>query len=301
MPGFSANDLAIPSTDGSELYQFNSLGRHLKTLNALTGAVKYQFGYDTTGPLKSVTDGDGNVTTIERDAAGNATAILAPFGQRTTLTLDANGYLASVTNPAGEAHHITYSADGLLATFSDPKGNTSTMTYDPLGRLLTDVNAAGGSQTLARTELVNGGYIATRATPLGRKTAHRIEFPSVGGMTRTDTQPDTTVTTRAIGTDGSTKTTLADGTLINSLDGPDPRFTMLAPIPKSIATTTGGLTSTLTTARSVTLSDPNNPLSLTALTDTVTLNGRTATRRLSENKILERLSPDAFQKNFKLS
>ena len=277
LPGFSVSDLAIPSSDGMELYQFNPSGRHLKTLNALTGAIKYQFVYNASGQLTSVTDGDDNVTTIERDGIGNATAIVAPFGQRTTLTLDANGYLASITNPSGEAHHITYSADGLLATFSDPKGNTSTMAYDPLGRLLTDTNAAGGSQTLARTELINGGYIASRATPLGRKTTHRIEFPSAGGMTRTDTQPDATVTTRAIGTDGSTKTTLADGTLINSLDGPDPRFTMLAPIPKSIATTTGGLTSTQATARSVTLSDPNNPLSLTTLTDTVTLNGRTAT------------------------
>jgi YD repeat-containing protein len=38
-----------------------------------------------------------------------------------------------------------------------------------------------------------------------------------------------------------------------------------------------GLTSTLTTTRSVTLSDPNNLLSLTGSTDTVALNGRTAT------------------------
>ena len=48
-----------------------------------------------------------------------------------------------------------------------------------------------------------------------------------------------------IGTDGSRKTTLADGTITNLLNGPDPRFSMQAPLPKSLTTTTGGLTATL--------------------------------------------------------
>ena len=52
---------------------------------------------------------------------------------------------------------------------------------------------------------------------------------------------------------------------------------MQAAIPKSLTTTTGGLTATLTTQRSVTLTDPNGPLSLTSQSDTVQLNGRTFT------------------------
>ena len=59
---------------------------------------------------------------------------------------------------------------------------------------------------------------------------------------------------------------------------PDPRFGMQAPIPSSLTLRMpSGLTSALTTSRNVTLSDPNNLLSLTASTDTITLNGRTAT------------------------
>jgi RHS repeat-associated protein len=42
-----------------------------------------------------------------------------------------------------------------------------------------------------------------------------------------------------------------------------------------------GLTSSLATTRAVTLSDPNNPLSVTSQTDTLTLNGRTATSTYS--------------------
>ena len=102
LPGFSASDIYIASEDGAELYHFDSAGRHLRTLNTLTGAVLYQFAYDANGHLFKVTDGDGNITTIERDANGNPLTIVAPFGQRTTLTLDPNGYLANIADPAGE-------------------------------------------------------------------------------------------------------------------------------------------------------------------------------------------------------
>ena len=80
-----------------------------------------------------------------------------------------------------------------------------------------------------------------------------------------------------IGADGSFKTTLPDSTVTNTLETGDPRFGMQAPITKSLTTTSGGLTATLTAARTVNLANPNNPLSLISLTDTVTLNGRTAT------------------------
>jgi YD repeat-containing protein len=80
-----------------------------------------------------------------------------------------------------------------------------------------------------------------------------------------------------IGTNGSRITTLPDGTVSNLLEGPDPRFAMQAPVPQSLTTTIGGLTTTITTNRTVSLADPNNPLSLTALTETIRINGRTFT------------------------
>lgn len=47
-PGISLTDVLIPADDGSELYIFNSAGRHLRTLDALTGAVRYNFTYNRT-------------------------------------------------------------------------------------------------------------------------------------------------------------------------------------------------------------------------------------------------------------
>jgi YD repeat-containing protein len=86
LPGFGYGELAVASEDGGLLYRFDEYGRHLQTLSTLTGAALYQFGYDTAGRLSSVTDGDGNTTSIERDADGVPTAIVAPFGQRTELS-----------------------------------------------------------------------------------------------------------------------------------------------------------------------------------------------------------------------
>ena len=160
LPGFSAGEITIVSEDGSELYRFDGQGQHLRTLHALTGATLFSFSYDSEGRLTTVTDGDGNVTSIERDGGGTLTGIVAPFVQRTQLALDANGYLASITNPAGDIHALTYNGDGgLPATFTDPRGNLSQMTYDGLGRLTRDEDSAGGFFDLARTELagVRGG------------------------------------------------------------------------------------------------------------------------------------------------
>lgn len=153
LPGYSASDIALPSEDGSELYQFSADGRHLRTLNTLTGATSEQFSYDGTGHLSSVTDGDGNITTIERDGNGLPTAIISPDNQRTVLTLNSGGYIDSITNPAGEANRFTYTGDGgLLTSMTDARGNASHYAFDSLGRLAQATDRAGGVQTFTRTD-----------------------------------------------------------------------------------------------------------------------------------------------------
>ncbi|MFM8330275.1 MAG: RHS repeat-associated core domain-containing protein, partial [Candidatus Methylumidiphilus sp.] len=277
LPGFSPLDVFIPSEDGTEIYHFNNAGRHLRTLDAKTKAVRYAFAYDSAGRLSQVTDVSGNITQIERDATGNPTAIVAPFGQRTTLSLDANGYLATVKNPAGETHAMTYTADGLLTQFKKPKGNISTLAYDELGRLTTDQDAASGSKNLARTDIANG-YEVALATGLNRKTTYRVENLPTGDEQRTRIEPDGTQTVTLNQTNGTTKTTEPDGTVTTQAKGPDPRFGMLAPLAQSYSIATGGLTFSASQARTATLSNSKDPLSLTRQTDTVTVNGRASTR-----------------------
>ena len=257
------------------VYVFSAEGRHLRTLNALTNAIIHEFGYDSAGRLISVTDGDNNVTTIQRDANGNPTAIQSPFGQDTTLTLDANGYLASITNPAGETTTFTYTADGLLTGVKQPAHTQPTQfSYDADGRLQTRADPAGGSDTLVRTNLGNG-YEVVNTTAEGTQTTYRVEFLPDGQQQRTTVLPDGTQADTVIGTDGSQLTMQPDGTLINVTQGPDPRFGMQAPIGQDLTVTTpDGQMAALSSSRTASLADPTNPLSLTTQTDSFSLNGR---------------------------
>jgi RHS repeat-associated protein len=271
-PATNFGENTIASESGDELYVFNG-SRHLRTLNALTGSVTYKFDYDSKGYLSKTTDANNNVTLIERNAAGQPTAIVAPFGQRTALTLDANGYLASVSNPAGETHTMTYTAAGLMTQFKDPVGNASTLNYDTLGRLLKDQNAAGGSQSLVRTEL-ELGYQIDRSSGLGRTTRYLVEQLNSGDEHRRVTRPEGTVTDTLKKTDGSVLTTEADGTVTTVQKNPDPRFGIMAPIASSTEVKTAGLTSISTSSRTVNLENANDPLSLISMADTISINGR---------------------------
>lgn len=277
LPGVTVDDFVVAAEDGSEVYVFNNSGRHLRTMNALTGSVRYQFGYDSVGRLISITDGDGNITSITRDASsGHPTALIAPRGQRTTLTVDANSYLATVTNPANERVQLSYTAEGLLVTQTDPKGSLSRYGYDALGRLIRDEDPAGGVQTLARVD-TSTGHTVTRTTALGRTTTYQVEHLPTGALRHIDRDPNGTRTEVVRNPDGTQPVTYADGTRITASLGPDPRFGMQAPLANIVATTPGGLSFSATINRATTLVDPNNLLSLKNQTDTVTINGQVTT------------------------
>lgn len=276
LPSYSDVGVALASEDGREIYVFNQSHRHLRTLDGLTGAVRYEFGYSAAGYLTSVTDGSGNVTTIERQGQV-ASAIVGPGGHRTELAIDSNGWLRSVTNPLGEAHTMTSSFDGLLETFTDPRGKVHQFSYDTAGRLVFDHDPAGGSTQLTRLEEGND-YTITTTSALGRARTYRVQQLSTGAVRRTVTSASGASTTTLLGTDGTEQTTYPDGKTVTVTLGPDPRWGMLAPVAKSVvARTPGGRTRTITGTRTATLSNPDDLLSLVGLTDTVTDNGRVST------------------------
>jgi YD repeat-containing protein len=245
------------------VYVFDRLGRHLRTVEAMTSVTLLQFEYDAKGRVTTLTDRDGNQTRVERDATGAATAVVAPFGQRTTLSLDGNGLLRSIVDPAGGAVGMTY-AKGLLETYTDARGGVHRFEFDPDGRLIKDENPAGGSQSLTRTTTATGFNVDV-TTAMGRTTSYRVDFTLGGMMTWTNTAPDGA---QAVSTyDGKAWSTVyADGTMSASVEGPDPRFELQAPVDsESTFTTPGGLSKSSQAERSVELSDPANPLALKRL------------------------------------
>jgi RHS repeat-associated protein len=277
LPGLATTDLLIPSTDGSEVYVFNSSGRHLRTVHGLTGATLFTFTYDSAGRLAQVVDGDGLITAIQRDATGRPTGILSPGGQLTTLAVNGNGYLSQVTASGGTQVQAAYTSGGLMTSLTDPRGNPHTFTYNALGRLIKDQNPAGGFTDLVRTDLTDGFQVAT-TTAMGRTTIYKVQNLGSGNQLRTNTDSAGLVTTESIQTDGTRITTFPDGTVMTAVMGPDPRFGMLVPLQTQLTVTTlTGPTSTQTATRSAMLSDPTNPMSLVSISDTSVVNGRTST------------------------
>jgi RHS repeat-associated protein len=279
--GFGLDDIIVCSQDSSELYQFNANGRHLKTIDAITGRTLLTFTYDTKNNLIAVVDDNNNTTTIERDADGNPTAIMGPFGQRTTLKVNSEGYLESITNAANELVSFTYHPDGLLKTLTDPKNGLYQFTFDDWGRLTLDTGPGGSYTTLERTETTYGHQVREIRGKSGAETYitdYLTENLPSGEFKMTTWGCCGGKTIAVTGVDGVQTITKPDGTITTVTSGPDPRFGMMAPIMEKMTTKTpSGKLITIQGFRAAVLADPNNQLSLTKQTDTIIVNGKTST------------------------
>ena len=276
LPALRLGESTIASDDGRSLYVFDPNGRHLRTVDALTKATVLTFGYDGSGRLISVTDGDGHKTTITRDPDGTPKTIVAPYGQVTALAVT-NGYLSSIKNPAGDEIKASYDAGGLLTKLTDPRNQVHSFGYDGAGRLIRDTAPDNASQTLARTS-AGDAVTVTRTTGEGRKTIYRVEKLKTGEIKRSVTDGEGATTNTLIGTDGVVTVTRPDGTVVTEEAGPDPRFGMEAPLTARMTLTTpAGLRTVMSRTRSVDLATPGAPLSLRSLIETTTVNGRVQT------------------------
>ena len=271
---FNGNTL-VTSDDGTEVYAFDANGHHLQTLKPMTGAVKYQFGYDPAGNLVTVTDASGNVTTIQRNGSERATAILSPFSQNTTLVPDSNGFLSEVIDPAAETNNFTNGSTGLMTARSDANGNAYVYQYDTSGRLMSDTDPVGGSVQLSRTDS-NSGYSVTTTTALGRTATYQVTTTGTAAEQLTNTWPSGLQATETDTPQNGQLlevTTLPDGTNTSNTLSADPRWGLQAPVLTSGTLTKGSLVETVVGSRKASFTS-GNPFSMTSQTDTATLNGR---------------------------
>jgi RHS repeat-associated protein len=276
MPNLGPTQFIVPSANGREAFIFDAAGRHLRTVDSLTGSNRYQFGYDTSGALGSVTDMAGKVTTINRDSSGLPTSIVSPYGQVTALGTDSNGFLSEITDPAGHTTTLTYAdGPGLLTSLRTPAGETSHFQYDSQGRLTGQANPAGGGLSLNLTE-VPGQRAVLATTALGLSSTREYDSPASGFEHRQNTFPNGLSAIRSATQDGSVTTTLPNGLVtVNTMSG-DPRFGMTAPYAASVLVTPPtGTPFSQNTLRSVALSDALNPFSVVSLTDKTTIDVNT--------------------------
>jgi RHS repeat-associated protein len=276
LPQYRNAAFRVVSQDGGEVYEFSDLGRHLRTIDALTNATMLTFGYDGQGRLTSITDTDTNVTTVQRDGTGVATAIVSPYGETTTLTIDGNGRLTQVRDPANATVTLGYATGGLLQTVTDPRANVaSRFTYDSLGRVTREENAIGGSQNFARTVSDQGDTVrVTDGLSRTRSSFH----------TRGQNRDETTVAVDAAGLqttstnrlDGVAATTSPNQVVVTQSTIPDPRFgAQVRNTTKSTVRLPDNSTADVFVGRKVQLSNPTDPASLVSQTDTLVVAGQT--------------------------
>ena len=145
--------------DGDEVWVFDDEGRHTRTVDTLTGTTLYTFSYDGEGRLIGVTDRDNRATAIERDANGQATAIVAPGGARTELDVNAGGLcdrdprLRRAPRPSSPT-----TRGGLMTKLVDRRGGQHTFAYDGDGRLTDDDGPSGRSLTLHSRTATHGRH-----------------------------------------------------------------------------------------------------------------------------------------------
>jgi RHS repeat-associated protein len=179
---------AVVSSDGSELYVFNSAGKHVETRFGLTGSIKYSFAYDSSGLLTSITDSFGNVTTFTYAPTGDSYQITAPFGQVTTVSLNSSNLISSVSNPNSEIYSFTYkSGTDLLETFMRPGGQANTFLYSGTGRLTKDEGQGGNFWSLVE-ELNTTERKVTMSSKMGLATVYKSRV-SGGDSIRHVTEP----------------------------------------------------------------------------------------------------------------
>ncbi|WP_158299421.1 carboxypeptidase regulatory-like domain-containing protein [Paenibacillus antri] len=270
----------IADESGLQLFRFDpATGRHVDTVNTLTGNTIYALSYDEEGRLTALTDRNQNQVRIERDEAGVPTAIVAPGGQRTTLTVE-QGRLTKITNPAGEAYEMAYNGAGLLEKFIDPNKEVRTYGYDDSGYLASAENPLAGVSTLVRESLPNG-YKVTYTQPGDLKTSYAVTRET-GALKRVSTDPSGAVTTSVVTDAGVETIQYPDGTQATKTLAPDPRWGDAAPVAANVTyVTPQGRRWTLAENRVVTLAERGNPLSVktyqTTYTMTQTSGGKTTT------------------------
>ena len=116
------------------------------------------YSYDPVGRMASMTYPGGEVTSYERDAAGQVTVVVDSQAGRMTMAFDAAGRMTRETWPNGLAEGLSYdTADHLLGMDPerlDPNGIPGIhYTYDPRGNRLTMERSDLGPSTFTYDEI----------------------------------------------------------------------------------------------------------------------------------------------------
>jgi RHS repeat-associated protein len=268
-PFGSGSEVAIRDSKSSDIWVFDSLGRHVLTRSSFTGDTLRAFTYDDQGrtiQIRNRTD----TTRIEYlgDRTVRYTGSPGSDGQPrvTTVNKDAGGNVTSVVQPDGKVHAFTYRSGGLLESYRKPNGRISHFQYDSLGSLVSDADGDAPAQTISESKNGDTSHIVHRdaagATTeyIQNKTSvatyrHQVVNGAVGPLS-------------VIYNNGDLGSVESDGTTTRATAIADPQWGMAAPLYDEIRKLPNGDSTVVRHRAWIATADPNNPSSLPRRVDT---------------------------------
>lgn len=153
--------------------------------------------FAATGELVAHTDEAGKAIALTNDATGRRSSVTDREGDKTTILYHAlSGKPASITNAEGRVTMMTYSPRKLngvtfydLAKLTQPDGASRTFTRDKKGSVTAVVDQAGKKWTFTRNE---HGQVLTATNPLGGVSIY--SYDAAGNLASSkdaDTSPTT--------------------------------------------------------------------------------------------------------------
>jgi RHS repeat-associated protein len=145
--------------------------------------IKYSFA-GSSGRLESVTDRDGNATTLGYNAEGELTTITDPVARKLTLAYTAGGLVESVTDPDGNVVKYSYEGSNLTAVFLPvPETARWKLKYNASHEITEMTDGRGGTTT---NEYNGANQVTSQKDPAG----HTLTFeysPFTTKITNTNT------------------------------------------------------------------------------------------------------------------
>ncbi len=280
----SGTNFFATNIEGSEIYYFNMYGFHEKTRDALTGAVRYTFSYDSNGRLSRIADTFNNEILFNNYSAYGL-SITSSYGQITSINFDENGYIASVKNPLGETYRVTHSSNGLLTSFHKPNGQSSEVTYDANGLVSKDKGSGGDFLSLLRSfDPISNVQTVSVSTALNQTTVFNSNAPSSTSSIHSSVGPNGEESNSVNQLDGVNSGTDIFGNSYQSTQAQNPRFGWMAPYSRSVnyIVPNSNINIKVDTNRTAILSDPSDPLSLVTVFSSTILQNDSA-RTFSTN------------------
>ncbi len=146
-----------------------------------SAAVTTRYAYDPVfNQVTSVTDPNGNTTSLGYDSLGNLTSVTDPMGNQRTVSPNSMGEIQSTTDPMGNQEEFEYDSAGDLIELYDPVTYNSTgFGYDAIGRVTSVLDLYGNTTTIVYD---NDNNVTSVADPLGYTTSY--QYDALGRLTQ---------------------------------------------------------------------------------------------------------------------